>query len=953
MKKNIYKIVFPVFIVVLSAFTFFFSAITKEDVSDNVSKMRRTGSPKAEASAKAGRDEFFARLLMDPKTKQIPADAVRRDMEFAKMIKAKGLRKTTANDLFTWSFAGPNNVGGRTRALAVDVRNSNTILAGGVSGGIWKSTNNGGTWTFKSDLTQVLSISYLVQDTRAGHEDTWYASTGEFTGNSASQFGAAFRGAGIFKSTDNGETWNLLPKIDDVTIWDDPLDYISKIQVSPVTGSIFISSNGYGIFKSTDGGNTFSPSLESDARYVEIDVASNGNIVATLSEDGVSSNVVSGVYYSQNDGSMWNDVTPGTWPVGTGYKRSVIDFAPSNENIVYILTEVSDNNGDHRFHKINLSNNTSEDRSANLPAFTNGPYTSQGSYDMLLAVKPDDENFVLIGGTSLYRSINGFGSPLNDNESSYPNEPIKNSWIGGYDNNDGNGSYTESHADIHSFAFDPNDPKKVWIGHDGGLKYTSNITGLYGVDFTATMWGLKNRDYNVTQVYHIAIKETANDGKFLIGTQDNGTPYFTFTNGVKSYLNPDVSSGDGAVSYLGNDFAYVSTQFGSMLKLGYNFNGSVVNIWDGAAATEFYAFMHPANATGQLFTNPYAVDPNNENIMYYASGNVMWRSITLNEVERGGSFATPNSAGWNTVDHLEQPAGIKYSAMTFSKAPGEHRIYFAASDYDNSTASPKIYRLDNANSTPVPNAVDISIPDITGFAWIHDIAVNPNNSNEVIVVATNYNIIGLYHSTDAGATWTAIEGNLADGLTPGDGKGPSLRSAVILPVGNTTRYLIGTSAGLYSALHLNGNATVWNQEGADVIGNVVVESMASRTADNYVAIGTHGRGVFVGTAKAVVGVKQLDELPADYSLSQNYPNPFNPSTKIRYSVPMASNVSLKIYNSNGEEVAEILNKYLPAGTFEADWDGTNRSGIKVASGIYFYTLRAGDFVQTKKMVMLK
>jgi len=951
MKKNIYKIVFPVFIVVLSAFTFFFSAITKEDTSVNISKLRRTGSPKAEANAKAGRDEFFTRLLMDPKTKQIPADAVRRDMEFAKMIKAKGLRKTTANDLFTWSFAGPNNVGGRTRALAIDVRNSNTILAGGVSGGIWKSTNNGGTWTFKSDLTQVLSISYLVQDTRAGHEDTWYASTGEITGNSATQYGAAFRGAGVYKSTNNGESWTLLPKTDNIITWDHPLDYISKIQVSPVTGTIFISSNGYGIFKSTDGGNTFLPVLESDARYVEIDVASNGNIVATLSEDAAGSNVVAGVYYSQNDGSTWNDVTPGTWPVGTGYKRSVIDFAPSNENIVYILTEVSDNNGDHRFHKINLSNNTSEDRSANLPAFTNGPYTSQGSYDMLLAVKPDDENFVLIGGTSLYRSINGFGSPLNDNESSFPSDHIKNSWIGGYDNDDGNGSYIESHADIHSFAFDPNDPKKVWIGHDGGVKYTSNITGLYAQDFTSTMWGLKNRDYNVTQVYHISIKKNANDGKFLIGTQDNGTPYFTFTNGVKSYLNPDISSGDGSFSYFADDYAYVSTQNGSILKLAYTFNGAPLNIWVGQT-NGYYGHAHPQGSDNQLFINPFAIDPNNEKIMFYPDGNRMWRNIELDQVPQEFNWDGV-TWGWNTVDQLEQPVGIKYSAMTFSKVPGEHRLYFAASDYANATASPKIYRLDNANSTPVPNAVDISISDITGFAWIHDIAVNPNNSDELIVVATNYNIIGLYHSTDAGATWTAIEGNLADGPTLGDGKGPSLRSAVILPVGNTTRYLVGTSAGLYSTLYLNGSSTVWNQEAADVVGNVVVESMTSRTADNYVAIGTHGRGVFVGTAKAVVGVKQIDGLPTDYTLSQNYPNPFNPSTKIRYSVPLASNVSLKIYNSNGEEVAEVLNKYLPAGTFEADWNGTNQSGIKVASGVYFYTLRAGDFVQTKKMVMLK
>src|SRR4030095_5832033 len=90
------------------------------------------------------------------------------------------------------------------------------------------------------------------------------------------------------------------------------------------------------------------------------------------------------------------------------------------------------------------------------------------------------------------------------------------------------------------------------------------------------------------------------------------------------------------------------------------------------------------------------------------------------------------------------------------------------------------------------------------------------------------------------------------------------------------------------------------------------------------------------------------EIPSEYGLSQNYPNPFNPTTNIKFSIPKSGNVSLKIYNSMGQEVATYLEGYVNAGVYNADVDGTNLS-----SGIYFYTLRAGDFIETKKMMLVK
>ena len=101
---------------------------------------------------------------------------------------------------------------------------------------------------------------------------------------------------------------------------------------------------------------------------------------------------------------------------------------------------------------------------------------------------------------------------------------------------------------------------------------------------------------------------------------------------------------------------------------------------------------------------------------------------------------------------------------------------------------------------------------------------------------------------------------------------------------------------------------------------------------------------------SVIGIKNISsEIPGEYSLQQNYPNPFNPSTTIRFNIPNTSNVTLKIYNINGQEIATLVNnEVVSAGVKEVDFNAVNLS-----SGIYFYTIKANDFTATKKMVLLK
>ena len=112
----------------------------------------------------------------------------------------------------------------------------------------------------------------------------------------------------------------------------------------------------------------------------------------------------------------------------------------------------------------------------------------------------------------------------------------------------------------------------------------------------------------------------------------------------------------------------------------------------------------------------------------------------------------------------------------------------------------------------------------------------------------------------------------------------------------------------------------------------------------------------------ITGVKEIGGLiPSQYTLEQNYPNPFNPSTTIRYSIPVESKVSLKIFDMLGREVKTLVSKEVAAGSYSVNWNGDDNFGNKVSTGAYVYRITAGDpsassgqgFVSVKKMLLIK
>ncbi|MCU7497989.1 MAG: YCF48-related protein [Bacteroidota bacterium] len=191
----------------------------------------------------------------------------------------------------------------------------------------------------------------------------------------------------------------------------------------------------------------------------------------------------------------------------------------------------------------------------------------------------------------------------------------------------------------------------------------------------------------------------------------------------------------------------------------------------------------------------------------------------------------------------------------------------------------------------------------------------------------------LARTTDGGKTWTAV--NLPSSIAS---------SAAIwgIAFGKTTEWVVtGNGDVCYSA----DSGKTWQ-----VSEGMTTSTLSDITAygDNIWTVGNNGIILHAKEVQTSAVETEKSQVAKDFALSQNYPNPFNPSTVIRYSIPSEAMVSLKVYNVLGKEVASLVNENQARGTYSIKFDAS-----KLSSGIYFYELRAGSQISTKKMLLIK
>jgi photosystem II stability/assembly factor-like uncharacterized protein len=439
-----------------------------------------------------------------------------------------------------WEELGPDNIGGRTRAIVYDRNNPSVILAGSVSGGIFRTVDGGGSWAPVNDQMEALSV---VSMTQAANGD-FYAGTGEGMFYVASGLKSqGIIGGGIFKSTDNGVTFNRLPATvpapnNTSAEW----AAVGKMGSDPVNANRIYAATNRGLRISNDAGATWVSGTSGFLQARELLVTPTGAVWAQIG---------STIYYSPNgDANSYVAISKpgaGAGELPNNTYRSAIAVSPQDENYVYVV-HVNSAGGLGAVYRSTDKGATWTVIGLGSAAFnpmSNGAQ-NQGDFNLIVSVNSTNKDEIFMGGVYLWRWSLTTGW-----------QQIHNTFIA-----PGNPFYV--HVDQHENRWHPNAANVVMVGNDGGLFRSTN---------GGTTWTELNRGYNTVQYYTIS---TSDEGYLMGGAQDNGT-HFIDGFGNTSKTATRVFGGDGsycAISQVNNRIFFASSQYGNVFRANdrVNFN---------------------------------------------------------------------------------------------------------------------------------------------------------------------------------------------------------------------------------------------------------------------------------------------------------------------------------------------------------------------------------------------
>lgn len=642
-----------------------------------------------------------------------------------------------------WEERGPNNVGGRTRALAFDPSDPDhkKVWAGSVSGGLWYNediTMATSPWKNVDDFWANLAITSIAFD--PSDNNVMYVATGEGWFNFD-----AVRGAGIWKSADGGATFTQLTSTDNFTF-----TYVQKIVVAS-NGDVFAATRNASVQRSEDGGDTWSRVLVEGgaSRAADLEIATNGDIYASL---GIFSSAH--IFRSSNNGDSWTEVTPTTTSGG----RIELAVAPSasSQTANTVVYAVKYNQNATTNDDISWVRKTSDGGSnwSDLPIpidFSSGNHFTrgQGWYDLIMAVHPTNEDIVLMGGIDLYKTADG-GANWN---------PVSQ-WFGG-----NNKPYV--HADNHAIVFRPGFDNEVIFGNDGGVYYSPDAGSATDPNFS-----VQNYLYNVTQFYSVAMENSAGVNYFLAGTQDNGTHQFNFA-GVNPTI--EVTGGDGGFTFIDQDNSNI--QITSFTNNNYQISTN---------GGESFSTLTGSSSNGS-FINPADYD-NDENILYAAGNpgrlerysgiggtvthsslsiainNEQITAVTVSENTTDRIFVGTNNGSVYRIDNAAgTPSVIEISDIVDNNGGTLSSIAIGATDntlvatLSNFGITSVFYSSDGGTSWTSKDESSHGLPDMP-VRWA---LFNPDDNSEVLLATEQ----GVWSTDNIAATnpgWEATNSGLAN-----------------------------------------------------------------------------------------------------------------------------------------------------------------------------------------------
>ena len=739
------------------------------------------------AMARLGREEQYESMLAYP-AKTVPVEARLKGYRlFQTQVEAQAARRGPAAAQDTWQAAGPQKISGeqlrtipvdsagRVTAILIHPTNPEIVYAGAAQGGLWKTTDGGGTWIPLSDQQPSLSIGAMAFDPT--NPEIIYVGTGEPHSSDS------FAGQGILKTTNGGGTWAHLGSNDFSGM------AISDVAVSPADpNTLFVAvSNRFlktydpttdkkpGIYKSTDSGVSWQRVLSAcqnndtvcaPASALVIDPTNANTLYAGLEEVGLLKSTDGGNTWpvlldSAKLGTLFNNGSDAP------FSRVEIALSKSDAQVLYVGFAFLNNDGSSVGYIAKTTDGGASDQNWSLvtPSQNTGYCGTQCDYDNAITIHPTNPNMVFAGGQAQYsQGLAGIDGTL------FQSSDSGQTWT----YNAGTSAATTIHPDLHAIAIAPSDPNIVWVGVDGGV-YKS-------IDGGKT-WQTRNTTLATAQFQSVALHPT--DPNILFGGMQDNAKAKT-TDGGNTWTGLD--AGDGGFTAI-DPFEpryWYGTRFsasGQIMQFQRNDNGGTIN------SDEW-----PIRATGinvndrVLFYAPLLVDPNVAARVYWGT-NKLYRSNNRGEAWSAispdltkadpanrraaisaiavlpGSPANSNVIVIGTSDgNLQISANSGNSWTDATKAPLPNRyvtdvafgsgqtIYASYAGYASNTPAQTghIFRSPNGGNS----WIDISsgLPDLPIWAM----AVDDTTPN-ILYVGNDF---GIYRSTDSGATWAPY----SDGL---------------------------------------------------------------------------------------------------------------------------------------------------------------------------------------------
>jgi hypothetical protein len=890
----------------------------------------------------------------------------------------KEIRKMSKSKTVVFESLGPDNIGGRTRAICIDRTNINRVWAGGVSGGLFVSNNKGNFWErvttyFDAGANPFISSMTMTPD------NTLYVATGSND--------EGWGGNGVWYTTDFGATWNKIPGTTSCT----------EVASSNADNYVWMATAS-GLKKWQVG----------DAAMTAVQGSTGGCFALQVSKNGANKTFVStngGASFDDKSGSIASNLVP------TGAAR-----------IEYAISPTSNSSGNYSLYATRTNSNllsmhVSHDNGATWTQFV-GPsappnefdiYRNQGTYNSILSVDPTDPERLLIGGIDVWEW----------------KQTVNNPPSGGFEKislwfaNPSSPTYV--HADNHEMKWDNNN--RLYVGNDGGIGITQD---------KGQNWYPANRGYNVTQFYGIAFDA---GGRVMGGAQDNGTLYNDFS--LSTYQEfREVGGGDGfecEISFFNPNVMFSSVYYNTISRSGdrgvnfTNFSPNLPGTYDppGTDGSSYHPFhtelflaenydQNSKDSVTYVPTKNYSagtvlrvpslasgdtINYQTQNALYFDDTLYYDPTLTSNGVNYGINAATGETVemgtdtvifnvAWDTL-RIQDPYQSWFlvyvnanggelwgtrNATRFSVtnpgwvciAKGIGGGLFNSVDVEFSrdlnhcyiSAGNGVWRLDGLGSiyTSDPNFTSkvsyvtqgstttpptaTTITKITTVSY-EGIAVNPNNENDLICFAGFNGTNKRTNNATANAPTFTNLGAIVSGIATYDG---------IIDRNNPDILVVGTSSGAF--ISENGGLT-WENASAGFEGTPVYEVRQNwRSFDEgngrpgEIYLGTFGRGIWRTTQYLSTQNNDGISNEAFKTKLKAYPNPTRDNTNLTFELANSGKVFVQVYSITGRLVLS-KEAYMNEGTQDISLDSSD-----LPNGTYIVKFTSGKQSDTAKFIKM-